>query len=497
MKKAIVIGSGFGGLAAAIRLQASGFQTSIFEKRDIAGGRAYVYRDNGFIFDAGPTVITAPHCLEELFAIAGKKMEDYVELLDVDPMYRLLWEDGFVFDYTNDEKRLMEQIRRKSPKDVDNYKRFLEYTHQVFEEGYIKLADVPFLNWWSMIRVTPQLTRLQSFKSTYRRVSDFIQDPHLRQAFSFSALLVGGNPYTTSCIYTLIHYIERKWGVYFAKGGTNQLVQGLVRLFEDIGGKIYYNKEIHEIKTINGKVDGILTKDGETAHCDFVVSNAEIMHTYRDLLNKEKRVNRVRNKLEKSRFSMSLFVLYLGLDRQWPNLVHHNVMFGSRFKGLLEDIFYGNKLPDDFSLYVHAPSNTDKSLAPQGGEALYALSPVPHLGNANIDWEKMASKYADRIIDYMEERYMPGLRKSIQTQRVFTPNDFKNILNSHLGSVFSLEPTLTQSAYFRGHNRDPHIDGLYLAGAGTHPGAGMPGVINSAKATVEVILQDAHSLKVG
>jgi len=488
--KAIVIGSGLGGLASAIRLQSAGYETTIFEKRDKPGGRAYVYHDNGFTFDAGPTVITAPHCLEELFELSGRKLSDYVELIPVEPFYRLKWEDGYAFDYGSSIKETVEQIRQKSPKDADGYLRFLDYSKEVFHEGYTQLAHVPFLNWWSMIRVSPQLARLSAHRSVYSQVSKFIKDEHLRQAFSFHSLLVGGNPFDTSSIYTLIHFLERKWGVTFPKGGTGALVRGLVKLFEDLGGKVILNAEIEKIEEENGKVRNVLLKNGERHFTDIIVSNADVTHTYKKLLKDSDHAESQRKRLEKMKYSMSLFLIYFGTKKQYPGEAHHTVLFGPRYKDLLKDIFHHGVLPDDFSLYLHAPTRTDPDLAPPGHEAFYVLAPVPNQSRMKIDWSKEGPRYAEKILGYLEEKYLPGLRENIVTQRIFTPDDFETELNSHVGSAFSFEPLLTQSAFFRTKNRDAEIKGLYFAGAGTHPGAGVPGVVNSAKATVGLIQQD-------
>ena len=487
--RAAVIGSGFGGLAVAIRLQAAGFRTVIFEKRDLPGGRAYVYRDNGFTFDAGPTVITAPDCLRELFCAAGRSMDDYVRLLPVNPFYRLFWEDGFKFDYSNDSAAIEAQIHSKSPRDVQGYKQFLKYSEEVFREGYENLAHVPFLNWSSMVAVAPQLIRLKAYRSVYSMVAKYIRDPHLRQLFSFHSLLVGGNPFTTTSIYTLIHCLERKWGVFFPEGGTGALVQALVKLFIELGGEIRLNSEVTRIDTGAGKARGVATNHGREAF-DLVISNADVMHTYDHLLGDESRVTRTRKQLQRMAYSMSLFLIYFGTRRQYANLSHHNIIFGPRYRELLKDIFSRGRLADDFSLYLHAPTRSDPSLAPPGCDGFYVLSPVPHLGKLTIDWENEGPRYAGCVLDYLERHYMPGLRQNILTQRIFTPKDFKTELNAHLGSAFSLEPKLTQSAYFRVHNRDRNISGLYFVGAGTHPGAGIPGVVNSAKATAGLIVQD-------
>lgn len=489
-RRIAVIGSGFGGLAAAIRLQSAGFQTTVFEGRDRPGGRAYVYEQDGFTFDAGPTVITDPTCLEELFALSGRKLADYVELLPVDPFYRLIWRDGSTFDYSNDQAVLDAQIAAMSPGDVEGYRRFLKYSEAVFAEGYEKLGHVPFPNFWSMVRVAPQLAKLSSHRSVYDIVSRYIRDPKLRQAFSFHSLLVGGNPFSTSAIYALIHALERKWGVWFPKGGTGALVQGLARLFQDLGGELRLSAPVDEISAENGQVKGVVTKDGRFHAADGVVSNADVVHTYAHLLRKTERGKREGRRVAGKRFSNSLFVVYFGLKGEYPGIKHHSVIFGPRYKELLGDIFRRGVLAEDFSLYLHAPTATDKSLAPKGCSTFYALSPVPHLGKAELDWATVGPQYRDRILDYLEAHHIPGLRENLVTSRIFTPFDFRDELNAHHGSAFSLEPVLTQSAYFRTHNRDDKLAGLYFVGAGTHPGAGIPGVVGSAKATAATLLQD-------
>lgn len=490
-KTAAVIGAGFGGLALAIRLQSAGIKTTLFEKRDKPGGRAYVYTDNGFTFDAGPTVITDPDCLEQLWAISGRKLSNDVTLLPVTPFYQLCWEDGYRFDYADDQAELDRQIGLKSPDDVAGYQKFLAYSRDVYREGYVKLGTVPFLNFWSMIKAAPQLMRLESYRSVYSKVASYIKDEQLRQAFSFHSLLVGGNPFATSSIYALIHALERKSGVWFAKGGTGALINGMVKLFEELGGTLHLNAEIDQLEVFERKISGLSLRDGRSFKFDQVASNADVVHTYKHLLRDTKRGVTKAKSLEKKRFSMSLFVIYFGLKTKRPDLKHHMVLFGPRYRELISEIFSANHLADDFSLYLHAPSVTDDSLAPEGGSAYYVLSPVPHLGTANIDWDVVGPQYRDRILKYLDEHYIPGLREDMVTVRHFTPFDFREELNAHLGSAFSVEPILTQSAWFRPHNRDDVISNLYIVGAGTHPGAGIPGVIGSAKATASLMVEDA------
>jgi phytoene desaturase len=490
-RKAAVIGSGFGGLAVAIRLQNAGFQTTIFEALDQPGGRATVFRDGGFVFDAGPTVITAPHCLEELFSEAGRRMSDYVELLPVAPFYRLVWSDGDAFDYTGDASDMLRAVSKRSPGDVEGYRRFVDYAKQVFEKGYEELAATPFLRFSDMLRVAPQLARLRADRSVYSTVSRFVKDEHLRQALSFHTLLVGGNPFETSAIYTLIHYLERKWGVFFPKGGTGALVQALVRLFEELGGRLELSTPVERVRVLrNGKTIHRVLAGGVERDFDLVVSNADLHHTYSRLFPDEPSAQRESRRVAGLDWSMSLFVLYFGTDRTYrEQIAHHTVLFGPRYRELLQDIFHGDSLPDDFSLYLHAPTVTDPSLAPPGCDSFYVLSPVPHLGKAALNWREIAPLYADRILAALEA-HMPDLRKHVVVRRYRTPEDFRDQLGAFQGSAFSCAPKLTQSAWFRPHNRDPHIPGLYLVGAGTHPGAGVPGVVNSAKATARVILED-------
>jgi phytoene desaturase len=490
-KRAVVIGAGFGGLALAVRLQSAGIATTLVEKRDKPGGRAYVYEDGGFVFDAGPTVITDPSALEELFTASGRRMADYVTLVPVSPFYRLCWEDGFKFEYANDQESLDAQIRARNPRDVDGYRRFLAYSNAVLEEGYVKLGASPFLQFRDMVRAGPELIRLKAWRNVYGIVARFIEDEQLRQAFSFHSLLVGGNPFETSSIYALIHALERRWGVWFALGGTGALVRGLLRLFEDLGGEVRLNAPVDEIVVENGRTTAVVVRGGERLDADLVASNADVVHTYGDMLRRTPHGLDEAKRLKSKRFSMSLFVVHFGLKRPVdPTLAHHTVCFGSRYRALIDEIFKRETLADDFSLYLHAPCVTDPSLAPAGSSSYYVLSPVPHLGNAEIDWDTEGPGYRDRILRYLESRYIPNLFRDLVTTRIFTPLDFRDELNAHLGSAFSLEPILTQSAWFRPHNRDDVIPNLYLVGAGTHPGAGVPGVVGSAKATAGVILED-------
>jgi phytoene desaturase len=490
LKTAAVIGSGFGGLALAIRLQSAGIATTMIEARDRPGGRAYVWEKDGFTFDAGPTVITDPDCLDELWSLSGRNLSDDVTLLPVMPFYRLNWPDATSFDYSNDDDALLRAIGRLEPDDVEGYKRFLTYAAGVYEEGYRKLGHVAFLDFASMIRAAPALARYQAWRSVYSMVSSFVKNEKLREALSFHTLLVGGNPMTTSAIYALIHKLEKEGGVWFAKGGTHALVRGMVTQFERLGGTMRLGDPVVEIETLGDRATGVRTASGWRSDFDAVASNADIMHSYRDLLSGSMRGQKAAAALAKKRFSPSLFVVHFGIRGRWPGIPHHTILFGPRYRELLTDIYEHGVLSADFSLYLHHPTASDPDLAPEGHSTFYALAPVPHLGKLKADWDEIAPIYADRIIDEVERRLIPELRERIVTRFHYTPADFGRDLNAHLGSAFSLEPILTQSAWFRVHNRDDKIPNLYFVGAGTHPGAGIPGVVGSAKATAGLMLDD-------
>jgi phytoene desaturase len=487
-KRAAIIGSGFGGLALAIRLQSAGISTTILEARDKPGGRAYFWEKDGHVFDAGPTVITDPDCLKDLWKLSGADMAADVELMPVTPFYRLSWPDGTVFDYTNDDALLNAQIEALEPGDVDGYRRFLTYSAGVFHEGYEKLGAVPFLDFKSMLTAAPALARYQAWRSVYSIVSSFVKNEKLREALSFHTLLVGGNPMTTSAIYALIHKLERDGGVWFAKGGTNALVRGMVTHFERLGGTLRLDDPVEAIREAPGGQLEVATAKGWSGRFDAVASNGDVVRTY-DMLEGS-RGKKAAAALRRKRFSPSLFVVHFGTEGDWPHVPHHSILFGPRYKGLLNDIYKGSGLADDPSIYLHHPTITDPAMAPPGCSTLYALAPVPHLGRSKFDWETEGPAYAERILQIVEARVMPGLRARIRTQFHYTPQDFNTDLRSHLGSAFSLEPLLTQSAYFRVHNRDDKIPNLYFTGAGTHPGAGIPGVVGSAKATAGLMIED-------
>ena len=490
MKTAAVIGAGFGGLALAIRLQSAGVETTLVEGRDKPGGRGYYWERDGFTFDAGPTVITDPDCLQQLWALSGRNMSDDVTLQPVMPFYRLNWPDGTNFDYSNDDAQLRQEILKLNPADVLGYQKFLEYAAGVYREGYLKLGTVAFLDFASMIKAAPALAKYQAWRSVYSMVSSFVQNEKLREALSFHTLLVGGNPMTTSAIYALIHKLEKDGGVWFAKGGTNRLIAGMVTHFQRLGGVLRLNDPVEEIETIGDRAIGVRTRSGWRMDADAVASNADIVHSYRDLVTGNRRGARAAAALEKKRFSPSLFVVHFGVKGTWPGIPHHMILFGPRYKGLLDDIYNTGVLSEDFSLYLHHPTVTDPSMAPEGHSTFYALAPVPHQGKFPVNWDEIGPILEKRILDEVGRRLIPDIHERIVTKFHYTPADFGQDLNAHLGSAFSLEPILTQSAWFRAHNRDDAISNLYFVGAGTHPGAGIPGVVGSAKATAALMLGD-------
>jgi phytoene desaturase len=493
--RAVVIGSGFGGLAAAVRLGARGYDVTVLERRDQPGGRAYVYRQDGFVFDGGPTVITAPFLFEELWALCGRRLADDVKLAPVSPFYRIRFHDGEVFDYTGDAEHMKQQIARMSPEDVSGYERFFEMSRKIFDVGFRELSDVPFSRWTDMARIVPAMMKLKSYRTVYGLVSSYLRDERLRQVFSFHPLLVGGNPFETTSIYALIAFLERKWGVHFAMGGTGALVRGLVELIEGQGNRVRLGAEVERIRVEGGRAVGVDLADGERIDADVVVSNADAAWTYKHLLAPEHRRHWTDEKVDRARYSMSLFVWYFGTKRKYDDVAHHTIMLGPRYEGLLKDIFRHKRLAEDFSLYLHRPTATDPSLAPPGHDGFYVLSPVPHL-DSGVDWETQAEPYRLKIARHLSETILPGLEQEIVTSRMLTPIGFRDDLLSVKGAAFGMEPVLLQSAYFRPHNVSEDIERLYLVGAGTHPGAGVPGVLSSAK-VLDRIVPDAATLQPG
>lgn len=483
---AVVIGSGFGGLAAAIRLGARGYRVTVLEKRDAPGGRAYVYRQDGFTFDAGPTIVTAPYLFDELWEMCGRKLADDVELVPVTPFYRIRFEDGSTFDYTGDPDAMRAEIRKISPEDVDGYDRFLRTSRECCRIGFEERGHISFADWRTMAKLVPDMVQNQAYRSVAGVVAQHFKHPKLRVVFSFHPLLIGGNPFSVSAIYCLVAHLERHWGVHFAMGGTGELVRGLVGLIHGQGNAVHMQAEVREIVVENQVAKGVTLADGTHIAADVVVSNADSAWTYRHLIAPQHRKRWTDAKIERARYSMSLFVWYFGTKRKYPDVAHHTIILGERYQELLRDIFKRHKLSDDFSLYLHRPTATDAALAPPGCDAFYVLSPVPHL-DSGTDWSVEAERYRLLICKYLSESLLPGLEDEIISQRIMTPQDFKDELLSMKGAAFGLEPIITQTAYFRPHNKSEDIENLFIVGAGTHPGAGVPGVISSARVLDEVV----------
>lgn len=483
---ALVIGSGFGGLAAAVRLLARGYKVTVCEALDQPGGRARVFKQDGFVFDAGPTIITAPFLFEDLWSLFGERMADHVTLKALDPFYTIRLSNGHPFHYSGDRDAMRAEIAKVSPEDVDGYDRFMAYSEDLYRVGFEKLCHVPIDTLPRMMSIVPQLMRLGFHRSVYGAASKYFKHPDIRKVFSFHPLLIGGNPYTTTAIYAMISFLEKELGVHFAMGGTGVLVSELVALIRRHGGLVRYNSPVAQIRTEGRKAVGVTLESGEQIDADVVVSNADVATTYSKYLPEHLPKRWSPFRLAHSKFSMSLVVWYFGTNKQYADVPHHMILLGDRYRGLLKEIFQNAHLPEDFSLYLHRPTATDPSLAPQGCDSFYVLSPVPHR-DGDIDWATALEPYRAKIAEYLEQSVLPGLRDHIVTSREITPVTFETDLRSHKGAAFSFAPSLLQSAWFRPHNRSETIEGLYLAGAGTHPGAGLPGVLSSARVLDKVI----------
>ena len=477
----VVIGSGFGGIAAAIRLRAKGHKVKLIEKHPDLGGRARVFKKNGFVFDAGPTVITAPYLINELFELFNKNPKDYIELTPLKIWYQFIFEDQTKFNYSGNETEMKNQIEQLSKEDVIGYEKLVTFTKKIFDKGFTELADIPFDKPLTMMQQLPALLKLKSYKSVYSLVSSFIKNEKLRRMLSMHPLLVGGNPFTTTSIYGLILYLEKKWGIHYSMGGTGNVINGLAKLMNEIGVEIVTNSEVTEIITKNNKITGVKLNNEKEINAENVVCNADPPAFYEKMLNKSK-TNPLFFKWKKNRmqYSMGLFVYYFGTKKIYENVEHHTIKFGNKYKEHLDDIFNKKKLNSDISYYLHRPSATDRSMAPEGNDCFYVLVPVPN-NQSGIEWETEGEKMKDLVIRKMEKDLMPNLRENIIEDFYLTPNYFESELNTKFGSGFSIQPKFSQSAYFRFHNKSEIYDGLYFVGAGTHPGAGVPGVLSSAK----------------
>lgn len=482
----LVIGGGFGGIASALRMRARGHQVTLVERLDALGGRAQVFERGGFRHDAGPTVITAPFLFDELFALFGEQREDHLDFVPLDPWYRFHFHNGEKFDYRPSLEDTHNELARFNPDDTKNYDALVETSRKIFDIGFTQLADKPFTRFGAMLKQIPHLLRLRSYLTVSQLVNRHIRHPLLRQALSIHPLLVGGNPFDTTSIYALIHYLERKWGVFFCMGGTGKLVAELHRLLERRGVTILLNTDVDEIQVEGRRVKAAITADGRRLSADRIVFNGDPSTLYNQMMPTHSQ--RWKKALPESvtKYSMGLFVLFFGTKRTYENVAHHTIWMGKRYQELLDDIFNKKILADDFSLYVHRPTATDKSFAPEGCDSFYVLCPVPNL-QGNVNWDVEGPDLQRRIITALEKTIMPGLNDALSDDFYMTPEDFKKDYRSMHGAGFSISPTFTQSAWFRYHNRDPHLDNLYFAAAGAHPGAGMPGVLCSAKVVEKLV----------
>jgi phytoene desaturase len=483
----IVMGAGFGGLAAAVRLRVMGYPVLVLE------ADARRFQRDGFGFDAGPTVVTAPYLFDELFRLAGRDPSDHYQLLPVDPYYRVLFQDGTAFDYVGEEARLLDQIAALSPSDVDGYRRLAAQARRIFDVGYLRLADQPFDRFTDMLRVVPEMIRLGSYRSVHSLVAHHIKDERLRQAFSFQPLLIGGNPFRAPSIYLLVHWLERRWGIHFARGGTSELVRALLELLAELGVEVRTGSAVGSIEIEKGKARAVHLEKGGRIPCSLLVCNADPSMVYTRMIDPRHRRRHTDRAIAGKTHSMSLFVLYFATRKTYPALAQHSIIMGPRYRGLLRDIFQHKVLARDFSLYLHAPARTDPGAAPPGHDVFYALSPVPNQ-QSGIDWDKVAPVYRERIIDALEGGQMPGLRQNLVTGFSADPRYFEHSLRSYVGAAFGLEPRLGQSAYFRYHNRSQDVAGLYFVGAGVHPGAGLPGVLSSARVLEKLLPRPGRPL---
>jgi phytoene desaturase len=488
--RAIVIGGGFGGLATAIRLQAAGYAVTLVEAREHLGGRAYQLKKDGFTFDMGPSLITAPHLLEDIWTAAGRSLKEDIALVPLSPFYRIYFQDGRYFDYWGTAAEDEAEIAKFEPRDVAGYRTFLADTQRIYERAFADLADQPFLKLSGFLGVAPELVRLGAQRSVYSFVSHYFCNPQLRMVFSFHPLFIGGNPFRASAIYSIVPYLERLGGVHFAPGGMYSLVEAMERLFRSLGGEVRCGKPVDLILLKDRHAAGVRLEDGTAFQADVVIANSDVASTYFNLLPASTRPRQITKRLKNYQYSMSCFLLYLGINRKYEHLRHHTIIMPDRYQKLIHDIFDGQGMPDDLALYLHVPTKTDPSMAPSGCESLYVLAPVPNLAHG-VDWAHETPAFRDKIIHFLEqEAGLEGLEASIVTEHAFTPLDFASELRSYLGAAFSIEPTLFQSAYFRPHNRSNDIDGLYFVGAGTHPGAGIPGVLLSANITSRLVIED-------
>jgi phytoene desaturase len=489
-KNVIVIGSGFGGISVAIRLQSKGFNVTLMEKNAMVGGHAYQLKKAGYTFDMGPSLITAPDIIRGVFESAGKKMENYLDLIPLDPFYRIYYHNGTFLDYSGNSEVMKNQMRKFNAKDAENYDKFIGATRELYkaviEDG---MGSRPFDSWGTMLNFLPRALKLNALYTAFGFAKKYFADFRHQFAFSFHPLFIGGSPFKAPAVYQMIPYLEKEGGVWFTKGGMYSLVKAFEKIFTEIGGTIKLNSEVQEIEIQNGSVRGVLI-NGKSVEADIVVSNADFAHTYGQLIKKEHRKKWSDGKLSRIGYSMSAYLLYLGVKKTYPKLLHHTLILSQRYKELVRDIFDKKILPDDFSMYLHVPTRSDAGMAPPNCESMYVLIPVANL-DGNIDWATTAQSFTEKVINFLEKDFgLENLRDNIEVAETFTPDDFKKQRNNHLGSAWGVEPKLTQTAIFRPHNRSEDIDGLYIVGSSTHPGAGVPGVLLTAETTEKVVLAD-------
>ena len=486
-KKVIVVGSGFGGLASALRLKAKGYEVTLLEKHPDLGGRARVFKKGSFTYDGGPTVITAPYLFEELFLLFNKKISDYVKIVPLDLWYRFVFNDGETFDYSGNEKSMEKEIKKFSEKDYEGYNKLVKFTEKIFDKGFTDLSDKPFNNFSFMIKQIPALLNLKSYKSVYSLVSSYISNEKLRRVFSMHPLLVGGNPFTTTSIYALILFLEKKWGIHYSMGGTGNVVKALEKLMQEEGVEIIKNAEVTEIVSNNKDIKAVKVNKSKSINCDYVVCNSDPPNVYKNLIKSKNNYNFLfKEKMKRMDYSMGLFVYYFGSKKQYKNIAHHTIYFGKSYEEHLQKIFEKKVLSDDISYYLHRPSATDPNMAPDGQDAFYVLVPVPN-NLSKINWSNEGDKFKNLVLDKMDKSVLPGIKENVVNDFYLTPDYFEKDLATLHGSGFSIQPKFSQSAYFRFHNQSEVFENLYFVGAGTHPGAGMPGVISSAKVLDKIL----------
>jgi phytoene desaturase len=485
-KKIIVIGSGFGGIAAALRMKAKGYAVTLIEKHPDLGGRARVFKKEGFTFDAGPTVITAPNLLEELFALFNKNISDYVKIIPLKLWYRFIFDDKSSFDYSGDEELMKKEIEKYAIDDFVGYQKLVKLTEKIFDKGFTELSSKPFNNISFMLKQVPALLKLKSYKSVYELISTYISDNKLRKIFSMHPLLVGGNPFTTTSIYTLILFLEKKWGIHYSLGGTGNLVKAFEKLMKEEKIEIIKNSSVTELTNLNNEIVSVTVNNKDVLKADYIICNSDPPNVYKNLIKPNNYGFLFNKKIERMNYSMGLFVYYFGSKKQYNDVAHHTICFGKSYKDHLNKIFEKKELSEDISYYLHRPTATDPSMAPPGQDCFYVLVPVPN-NLSNINWHKEGEKFKQLIINKMSEQILPNLKENITADFYVTPDYFENDLSTLHGSGFSIQPKFTQSAYFRFHNKSEIFNNLYFVGAGTHPGAGIPGVISSAKVLDELL----------